>query len=60
MTGLVAKVALQGASLAFDRLYSYTVPINFESIAEKGMRVLVPFGRGNTKKQGIIFNELFS
>ncbi len=56
MTGLVAKVALQGASLAFDRLYSYTVPINFESIAEKGMRVLVPFGRGNTKKQGIIFS----
>ena len=53
MKGMVAKIALQGATFAFDKLYSYTIPAEFD--VNVGCRVLVPFGRGNTKKQGMVF-----
>ncbi len=53
MKGTVAKVALQGATYAFDKLYSYIVPEN--SSVSAGCRVVVPFGKGNLKKQGIVF-----
>ena len=53
MISTVAKIALQGATLSFDKLYSYTVPENFN--VSVGQRVLVPFGKGNLKKQGMVF-----
>ncbi len=56
MTGLVAQIALQGATAAFDRLYTYAVPPELYQKAKKGIRVVVPFGKGNIKKQGIIFD----
>lgn len=55
MTGAVAQVALDGAAFAFDRLYSYIIPPELQSKAAAGMRVTVPFGKGNLKKQGMIF-----
>ena len=55
MKGLVARIALQGATFAFDRLYTYAIPTEMTEKAQKGVRVIVPFGRGNIKKQGIIF-----
>ena len=55
MTGLVAKIALEGATFAFDKLYTYAVPPELYENAKKGIRVLVPFGKGNIKKQGMIF-----
>ena len=55
MKGLVARIALQGATFAFDRLYTYAIPTEMREKAQKGVRVIVPFGRGNIKKQGIIF-----
>lgn len=54
MKGLVALIALSGATSAFDRLYSYSVPP--ELTLSKGCRVLVPFGKGNIKKQGMVFD----
>ncbi len=56
MKGTVAKIALQGATAAFDKLYSYSVPTDFNLVC--GCRVIVPFGKGNIKKQGIIFSLL--
>ena len=53
MIGLVAKIALEGATFAFDKLYTYAIPPEMQGKVLKGMRVLVPFGRGNLKKQGI-------
>ena len=29
MTGPVAQIALDGAAFAFDRLYSYIIPLSF-------------------------------
>ncbi len=55
MTGLVAKVALSGATLYFDRLYTYAIPTQYHSVLKEGSRVLVPFGNGNIKKQGMVF-----
>lgn len=54
MKGIIALIALQGATNAFDRLYSYAVPPEMK--LSVGCRVLVPFGRGNIKKQGMVFN----
>ena len=53
MLSPVAKVALYGAAYAFDKLYSYAIPPKMNLTA--GQRVIVPFGRGNTEKQGIVF-----
>lgn len=55
MEGLVAKVALSGATLSFDKLYTYAIPTQLHSVLKKGARVLVPFGKGNIKKQGMVF-----
>lgn len=54
MTGLAAEVALDGATNAYDRLYSYALPKNCGAVP--GCRVTVPFGKGNIKKQGMIFS----
>ncbi len=55
MKALVAKVALENTTFAFDKLYTYVIPPEFHSKALVGCRGLVPFGRGNVKKQCIIF-----
>ncbi len=56
MLGQVAEIALEGATFAFDKLYTYAIPPEMHGLALEGSRVLVPFGRGNTKRQGIIFH----
>lgn len=58
MKGLVAKVALNGATFAFDKLYTYAIPPELHAVVKCGMRVIVPFGRANIKKQGMVF-EIF-
>ena len=55
MEGLTAQIALDGATFAFDRLYTYIIPPELQGRAYPGMRVTVPFGKGNLKKQGMIF-----
>ena len=56
MLGLVAEIALDGATFAYDKLYTYAVPTELHKCSLVGSRVLVPFGKGNSKKQGIIFH----
>ncbi|MBR0415424.1 MAG: primosomal protein N' [Clostridia bacterium] len=51
---LLAAVALDNTSYSFDKLYDYIVPQHLCDTAFEGCRVLVPFGRGNTKRQGVI------
>lgn len=55
MKGIVALVALDGATFSFDKLYTYLVPPELHAAAKAGCRALVPFGRGNIKKQCMIF-----
>lgn len=50
----VATVAVEGLAYYFDAPYSYSVPETLIQRALPGVRVLVPFGNGNRKKQGLI------
>ena len=56
MKGLVVQVALKGATFAFDKLYTYAVPPELYSKVKAGIRATVPFGRGNTTREGMIFS----
>lgn len=51
---LIAKIAIENTNFSFDREFSYAVPKNLEADCQEGKRVLVPFGRGNRRRQGII------
>ena len=50
-----ARVAVENTAYDFDKLFDYSVPIEYCELAAAGCRVLVPFGRGNKKRQGVIF-----
>ena len=52
---LTVKVAVENTTYVFDKLFDYLVPSAFTDLVQVGKRVLIPFGRGNKKKQGIIF-----
>ncbi len=50
-----AKVAIESAAYSFDMLYSYKIPEDMTDNLKPGMRVVVPFGRGNRKRIGLVF-----
>ncbi len=50
----IAKVAVEKAAFSFDREFDYLVPGRLISDCAAGKRVLVPFGRGNSRRQGIV------
>ena len=43
----IAKIAIEAATYAIDKPYSYQVPDGMTVSA--GLRVMVPFGRGNRR-----------
>jgi len=49
---MVAKIAVSAANFAIDKPYSYAVPE--EMVLQPGMRVTVPFGRGNHRCEGVV------
>lgn len=51
----VAKIAVANTAYSFDMLFSYLIPDYLISKAKTGCRVLVGFGKGKKKRQGIIF-----
>ena len=53
---IIAKVAVENTVYSFDKEFSYKVPENLKSSCKAGVRVLIPFGRGNRKRQGIILS----
>lgn len=50
----VAKIAISRAAYSFDAEYSYSVPEDLQDKVYAGVRVLVPFGRGNKKSIGFV------
>ncbi len=56
MSRFVAEVVIDGAVGSFDKRYTYSVPNALIGRAVAGCRVTVPFGMGNSKKQGMILN----
>ena len=50
----VARVAVAAATYSIDRPYDYLIPENLLTRAKIGVRVTVPFGRGNRVSEGVI------
>ncbi|MEE3333788.1 MAG: primosomal protein N' [Ruminococcus sp.] len=50
----VVGVAVDNTTGSFDKIFDYSVPDNLADIAEPGRRIMVPFGRGNRYRQGMI------
>lgn len=53
---LVAAVAVEKTVYHFDKLFDYRVPKRLEKSIEKGKRVYVPFGKGNSMRQAVVFS----
>ena len=49
---MVAKIAVSAANFAIDKPYSYRIPEGM--ILQPGQRVQLPFGRGNTRTEGVV------
>lgn len=50
----IAKIAVEAATYAIDKPYSYLVPSDME--VSVGCRVLAPFGRGNRTSEGVVLS----
>ena len=51
---LVARVAVAAATYSIDKPYDYLVGESLTERARVGVRVTVPFGRGNRVSEGVI------
>lgn len=51
---MIAKIAVAAANFAIDKPYSYFVPPTMQ--LQPGMRVVVSFGRGNRKTNGVVLS----
>ncbi len=49
-----AKVAISEAAYGYDTEYTYKYPEILAPVLKPGMRVLVPFGKGNSKRIGLV------
>ena len=49
---MIAKIAVSAATFAIDKPYSYWIPEEME--VRTGIRVMVPFGKGNKRTEGIV------
>ena len=54
MAETICAVALDAATYAIDKLYSYRVPNELREQVQIGTRVLVPFGFGNKRAEGVV------
>ena len=53
-TADMVKVTVSAAPYSIDKPYSYLVPESLAAAAVPGVRVMVPFGRGNKESEGLI------
>lgn len=51
---LLGKIAVSVAGFAIDKPYTYWIPESFAPELMPGMRVMVPFGRGNRHTEGLL------
>lgn len=54
MTENICAVAVDAATYAIDKLYSYRVPDELREQVQIGTRVLVPFGFGNKRAEAVV------
>ncbi len=54
---VIVKVAVSAAPYSIDKPYDYLVPEGMQEAALPGVRVTVPFGRGNRLSEGMILTR---
>ena len=54
---MFAKIAVSAANYTIDKPYDYRISEQFESAVVPGMRVFVPFGKGNRVSEGIVLSK---
>lgn len=54
MRRTIGAVAVDAATYAIDKLYDYLIPEESTAQAKVGCRVLIPFGKGNVRSEGIL------
>lgn len=54
MTFPIAQVAVDNATIHFDKLYSYRIPEPLIGRVWPGSMVLVPFGRGDKPRMAVV------
>ena len=54
MKTLIAGVAVENTVYHFDKIFDYVIPSQYTDCTLVGSRVLVPFGRGNKKRQAMV------
>lgn len=57
---LIIRVAVEQIVYHLDKPYDYTISDDLAATVKPGCRVLVPFGIGNKKRQGVILQTAFS
>lgn len=50
----LAAVAVSSTSFGYDKRYQYIIPLEMEEKISVGIRVLVPFGKGNRKRIAVV------
>ncbi len=50
----IAKIAVSAANYSLDKPYDYLIPDSMTGSIVPGMRVYVPFSRGNRRSEGIV------
>lgn len=50
----IAKIAVAAANYSIDKPYDYLIPDSMADVVAPGMRVTVPFSRGNRRSEGIV------
>lgn len=53
---VIASIVVEKTAYRFDKPFDYSVPQELVSVCKAGCRVLVPFGRGNNKRQGLVLS----
>ena len=53
---LIANIGVENCAYSFDMLFSFLIPPELAEEVREGVRVLVPFGNGNTVRQGFVFS----
>lgn len=52
----IAEIILEQTAYSFDMPYSYLIPDELLHLVRPGCRVVVPFGKGNTHRQGMVLS----
>lgn len=60
MNRLIAAVAVENTFFSAGEDYDYYVPKSLEGALKPGMRVAVPFGRGNVRRKGIVVRLFYA